>query len=372
MGIDAGIVVVKQITDEQKWFQAMDRIRKMFGQADYFEILPHFNKEDFNEVSMKKFNLDEDMNFSSNGFQTIDWHWREFPHQKDLSTLKLELSELKKKKEEFEKDERKYFDKYDQKDLENLTKAVEFKKNCDKESKELFQNSLCCGPPTLFKFAIGEHPCLPVFGRHFKNCVSKISYGPGQVEHFEHDKDLEEIFRILKEYFPTNIAYWSELNEERLEKLEESGFYKLDLNPWISKEIFYEDAKEVFSTPIHDKGKFLEARERFLSILYPSRNIIPSTSVFDCFDPSTPIFDPKFTNLSRPSAKTSSADVEKPIASTSNKNEGKTSKHQQKMKKDETNPEANIESESNCQNDIENASSLLGAASLVQKGNVNV
>ena len=139
MGIDAGIVVVKQITDEQKWFQAMEHIQKTFMWEDYFEILPDFNKEDFNKVAMKKFNLDEDMNFSSNGFQAIDWHWREFPHKKDLSTLKLELSELKKKKEEFEKDERKYFGRNNQKDLENLTKAVEFKKNCDEESKELFQ-----------------------------------------------------------------------------------------------------------------------------------------------------------------------------------------------------------------------------------------
>ena len=39
------------------------------------------------------------------------------------------------------------------------------------------------------------------------------------------------------------------------------------------------------------------------------------------------------------------------------------------MKKDET--KANIASESNCPIDIENATSLLGAASLVQKGNGN-
>ena len=139
----AGIVVVKQITDEQKWFQAMERIQEVFMPEGYLEILPHFNKEAFNKITMKKFNLDEDMNFSRNGFQGIDWHWGEFPCEKDLCTLKLELSELKKKKEEFHKDE-KYFGKYDQKILENLTKAVEFMENCecDDETKEIFQEIL--------------------------------------------------------------------------------------------------------------------------------------------------------------------------------------------------------------------------------------
>ena len=266
MGIDAGIVVVKQITDEQKWFQAMEHIQKTFMWEDYFEILPDFNKEDFNKVAMKKFNLDEDMNFSSNGFQAIDWHWREFPHKKDLSTLKLELSELKKKKEEFEKDERKYFGRNNQKDLENLTKAVEFKKNCDEESKELFQDSpRRRRPPTLFEFAVGEHPRLPVFGRHFRNCTSKISGSCSTAEPV-----LKQIFQILKEYFPTNITYWFDDCDDL--ELAESGLYKLDPNPWISKEIFYEKAKELISTKIDDKGEILKVRERFVSVLNSHRS----------------------------------------------------------------------------------------------------
>ena len=327
MEINAGIVVVKQITDEKKWFQAMEHIRETFMWEDYFEMLPYFNKEDFNKVSMKKFNLDEDMNFSSNCFQTFDWHWREFPHKKDLSTLKIELSELKKKKEEFEKDERKYFGKYDQKDLENLTKAVEFKINCDEESKDLFQDiskhKIADRPPILFEFTVGEHPRLPIFGRHFKNCISKISGGSTA------EPVLKTIFRILKEYFPTNIAYWCDMHEVQME-----GFYKLDPKPWITKEIFYEDEKDVFSTLIvDDKGKFLEARQRMVSILTcvrnyylaykatynqgtktleeflaPDYNKITSTPVLDFFDPSTQFVDPKFTSLSRPSAKTSSAE----------------------------------------------------------------
>ena len=92
-------------------------------------------------------------------------------------------------------------------------------------------NSLCVKlphePPTLFKFAVGEHPCLPVFGRHFKNCSTKISYGQGRAEAV-----VKHIFRILKEYFPSNISLWSELNEGRMEELKEFGFHHSRKQHW--------------------------------------------------------------------------------------------------------------------------------------------
>ena len=135
-------------------------------------------------------------------------------------------------------------------------------------------------------------------------CSSKISYN-GRVESV-----LKRIFRILKEYFPTNIAYWSELNEERLEKLEESGLYKLDPNAWISKDIFYKEAEEVFSTNfLNDKGQFLEVREKLVNVLNyrASHNHIYLRSENLAF-PDTPLLDPDVTRLSRPSAKISSAE----------------------------------------------------------------
>ena len=112
-------------------------------------------------------------------------------------------------------------------------------------------------------------PCLPVFGRHFTNCTSTISGHRSTAEIV-----LKQIFRILKEYFPTNIAYWSDWREERKYELIQSGLYKLDPNPWVSKEIFYDKARESFltlyylvSTFIDEKRGFLEVRERFVSVL---------------------------------------------------------------------------------------------------------
>ena len=214
-GRRAGIVVLKQITDERKWFQAMERIRETFGQKDYFKILPDFKKEDFKEVAMQKFNLDEEIFFSRYGFQ------------------KMVLSGV-------------------------IGPRGQVRRN---------------DFPTLFKFEVDGHlldvPCLPVFGRHFTNCTSPISGHRSTAEIV-----LKQIFRILKEYFPTNIAYWSDWREERKYELIQSGLYKLDPNPWVSKEIFYDKARESFltlyylvSTFIGEKRGFLEVRERFVSVL---------------------------------------------------------------------------------------------------------
>ena len=129
--------------------------------------------------------------------------------------------------------------------------------------------------PTLFKFEFAgpylysDIPYLPVFGRHFTNCTFAISGHRSTAEIV-----LKQIFRILKEYFPTNIAYWSDWRQEQKNELIQSGLYKLDPNPWVSKEIFYEKARESFltlyylvSTFIDEKRGFLEVRERLVSIL---------------------------------------------------------------------------------------------------------
>ena len=75
MGINAGIVVVRQITDEYKWFQAMEKIQNEFKREDYFVILPRFNKEAFTVEAFEKLMLTEDLNFSSTGSTRIHGHW---------------------------------------------------------------------------------------------------------------------------------------------------------------------------------------------------------------------------------------------------------------------------------------------------------
>ena len=88
MGIAAGIVVVRQITDEYKWFQAMKHIQNEFEREDYFVILPGFNKEDFTVEALEKLMLTEDMNFSSTGSKRISWYWNPIPIAKNLFPLR--------------------------------------------------------------------------------------------------------------------------------------------------------------------------------------------------------------------------------------------------------------------------------------------
>ena len=122
---------------------------------------------------------------------------------------------------------------------------------------------------TLFEFAVKEHPRLPVFGRHFKNCTSKIygGYkGPGGNDNTVVENVMKKIFRILREYFPQNIAYWTELNEDRMYELLESGVYKLDPNALVSKEKFSEGVKKVFAKDFTDEKEIHEARKTFANL----------------------------------------------------------------------------------------------------------
>ena len=178
----------------------MKHIQNEFEGEDYFVILPRFNKEAFTVEAFEKLMLTEDMNFSSTGSTRIDWNWN------------------------------------------------------PRESRR--------SEPTLFEFAVKEHPRLPVFGRHFKNCTSKISDLRGN-EGALAEIVMKKIFRILKEYFPQNIAYWTELNEDGMYKLFQSGMYKYDPNALISKEKFSERVKKVFSKDFTDEKDIHEARKTF-------------------------------------------------------------------------------------------------------------
>ena len=61
-------------------------------------------------------------------------------------------------------------------------------------------------PLTLFKFCVGEHPRLPLFGRHFKSCASKLLCNSREV--------LKSIFKILDKHLPGHVIFWSELDDD--------------------------------------------------------------------------------------------------------------------------------------------------------------
>ena len=77
---------------------------------------------------------------------------------------------------------------------------------------------------------------------------------------------MKKIFRILKEYFPQNIAFWTEVDEDEEYELFKSGIYKLDPNAFVSKEKFSEGVKNVFAKDFTDEKDIHEARKTFANL----------------------------------------------------------------------------------------------------------
>ena len=90
MGIDEGIVVVKQITDEKKWFLAMEDIKRRFQGEDYFKEYPTDDEKASmvninrgyarmfdDEINAKAWEILEPINFSEQGMR-FQYHWQYF------------------------------------------------------------------------------------------------------------------------------------------------------------------------------------------------------------------------------------------------------------------------------------------------------
>jgi len=281
MGIHQGIMVVRQITDEWRWFQAMQEVERTFKNDKIFKILPRFSIGEFECERLRKFFYDEDQNFHKNGMRNVDWDWRSFPYEWDISKLKSKYSELNKKKVAYLEERRKKgpftfhyrnsWNTYDQRDLEKCQSAIDFMESCTQEMKE---NILAAaekyswrstyGTPILYEFTIEEHLFLPVFGRHFKNCTSKMSNRGDDLV----GPTLEKIYCILKRHFPGNITHWfdpdgpvfDDYADIHADKLLKDGAYMLDDDAKISKEHFYKEVDKVFNN-ISSRKKVHHARE---------------------------------------------------------------------------------------------------------------
>merc|ERR1711892_1380055 len=85
MGWNEGILAVKQITDEKKWFQAMEDVRRSFQNEDFFKESPQEDKEgkysNWSEIGekddVKGWEITEPINFCEEG-KGFDWYWNDF------------------------------------------------------------------------------------------------------------------------------------------------------------------------------------------------------------------------------------------------------------------------------------------------------
>ena len=99
MGWNEGIIAVKQITDEKKWFRAMEEVKGAFRRDCFFKEYPtddknayfvnrdHEMKGVFDEKdNVKKWEITERLNFCEQGWeQQNHWDWQFFEHGQECN-----------------------------------------------------------------------------------------------------------------------------------------------------------------------------------------------------------------------------------------------------------------------------------------------
>ena len=179
MGIHMRIIVEEQITDEKKWFHAMEDVKESFKNEEYFKEYPGIDHNQVTKDQLKMLEITEPLNFCPRGTGICQvWHWQNFdsgllyedgnlPVRETLLQNRARL-EKKKNRSSFEQDQ-----------LDSVITTLSTYDGLDPESQNLVEKShsqiaFRVSPPTLFEFCVGEHPRLPILGRHFRDCSSKI------------------------------------------------------------------------------------------------------------------------------------------------------------------------------------------------------
>ena len=252
MGIDFYIVALEQITDESAWRSAMHEVRRRFEHEDYFKIhvaddyIPSVRYEqvlaqvgvlrnlDVGKDLAKKIldfvqddvcrpenfdliELTEPSNFA--GLDSAsDWC---IP-KKDEALLRADAAELDKFREDDTSGSRFQFRRLEAEDALKQLRSFEEAAPEDKArlTEMVRRNKIADwrkfhGPPTLYEFQVGEHPRLPLFGRHFLDCSSKISgRNSGNVEVV-----LRQVSAILQRHFPGKVTSYRDDSIDEFPKL---------------------------------------------------------------------------------------------------------------------------------------------------------
>jgi len=242
MGIDEGIVALKQITDEFKWFNAMEEVKQFFQDKHYFKEYPRhqLGHQLFTEGDLKLLEITEPLNFHEKG-KRFNWNrWVDFLRLLDYKAWEAVKSGDLSLKEALELKKDKLVTGFNQEKVHEppvdiVTKAIEIVNNIDPQTEKRVTSDKYILSPVLYEFATGEYPRLPVFGRHFTICNSKMT------RKGESPYVIKNIFKILKKYFPEHVAYFidSESYPEVVNKTS-SGDDEL-------KEEFYNSVRDLFN-----------------------------------------------------------------------------------------------------------------------------
>ena len=193
------IIVVKQITDEKKWYHAMEDVREFFKNEEYFKEYPGIEYNQVTNDQLKMLEITDPLNFCprGQGFCQV-LHWQNFKYFVSYEDRNLPVREaLLQNRATLE--QKKNRSRSEQDKLDSVIIALSTYDGLDPESQDLVEKSEAWGanPPTLFEFCVGEHPRLPILGRHFRNCSSKIGGIGGKAEEV-----IRRLHGILEAHFP--------------------------------------------------------------------------------------------------------------------------------------------------------------------------
>jgi hypothetical protein len=199
MGVDAGIVVTRQITDEFKWSQAMVEVHRLFrGQ-------PYFRREStsagvFTTMKADLWEVQEPLNFMGEHSEH-PYYWETY-HRIEGEDLRRAVKTLVELRELVLSLEEAFQRVVPQNDGELASADEELRKELGRARiarltasaarTDPFQleasahqllgtaapHYVCdshLAPPPLFTFEAGDSPWLPVFARHFRSFESDIS-----------------------------------------------------------------------------------------------------------------------------------------------------------------------------------------------------
>ena len=125
------------------------------------------------------------------------WYWQTFKSLVSNEDRNLPVREaLLQNRATLEK--KKNRSSYEEDELDSVIIALSTYDGLSPECQYLVGKSEAWGvyTPTLFEFCVGEHPWLPILGRHFRNCNSKTGFR-GKAEEV-----IRRLHGILEAHFP--------------------------------------------------------------------------------------------------------------------------------------------------------------------------
>ena len=275
MGINAGIKVMRRITDEQLWKDFLRAVIEYFKDDSEVRMEVKINFDAHPEPSscslLRRFHLTEAFNFVPGNdcrlgfwntnfqsencrlYQTIgitdeneleEFFKIRYQNQHQLFTVRSDSekagvspylnSKFEKRYQFYETMRIKEETELKEATIAKLKSETIRLNYADVDLDELM-SSKYLHPEQAIVFHVGEAPELPKYGHHFKAMESKLTCGGHMA-----DVVLRGVYKLLGKFFPNHTQYWSEFEEEK-------GFAdgnRVSYEPQVQTDRFYRNLVE--------------------------------------------------------------------------------------------------------------------------------